>query len=98
MAKEINAKSGAKCDLDDNLLKEIAYGAAGDLCPMAAVIGGITAQEVMKVHNLFWKKSGQDFKINLVPLPSCSVRLKIKAVCYGLETCLHCVVCLREIL
>ena len=49
MAKEINAKSGAKCELDDNLLKEIAYGAAGDLCPMAAVIGGITAQEVMKV-------------------------------------------------
>lgn len=49
IAKEVNASSGAKCDeLDDNLLREVAYGAMGDLCPMAAVIGGITAQEVMK--------------------------------------------------
>ena len=50
VAKEVNDKSGAKCEeLDESLLKEVAYGAAGDLCPMAAVIGGITAQEVMKV-------------------------------------------------
>lgn len=50
IAKEVNASSGAKCDeLNEDFLKEVAYGAAGDLCPMAAVIGGITAQEVMKV-------------------------------------------------
>ena len=50
LAKEVNDKSGAKCEeLDEGLLKEVAYGAAGDVCPMAAVIGGITAQEVMKV-------------------------------------------------
>lgn len=46
---DVNAKSGAKCeDIDENLIKEFSYGARGDLCPLAAVIGGITAQEVMK--------------------------------------------------
>ena len=51
IAGVINDKSGAKCEeLDEGLLKEVAYGAAGDVCPMAAVIGGITAQEVMKVR------------------------------------------------
>ena len=50
VVKEVNSGSSWKCDdLDDNLMKEFAYGAAGDICPMAAVIGGITAQEVMKV-------------------------------------------------
>jgi ubiquitin-activating enzyme E1 len=48
--KEVNASSGAKCEeLNENVLREFAYGARGDLCPLAAVIGGITAQEVMKV-------------------------------------------------
>lgn len=47
--KEVNASSGAKCEeLNENVLREFAYGARGDLCPLAAVIGGITAQEVMK--------------------------------------------------
>lgn len=47
--KEVNESSGAKCEgIDENLLHEFAYGARGDLCPLAAVIGGITAQEVMK--------------------------------------------------
>ena len=53
VAKEVNANTNAKCEeLSDDLLREIAYGSAGDLCPMAAVIGGITAQEVMKVKCL----------------------------------------------
>ena len=29
-------------------MREFAYSARGDLCPLAAVIGGIAAQEVMK--------------------------------------------------
>ncbi|XP_060606462.1 ubiquitin-like modifier-activating enzyme 1 isoform X1 [Ruditapes philippinarum] len=46
---EINSKSGAKCDdIDESLINEFSFGARGDLCPLAAVIGGITAQEVMK--------------------------------------------------
>ena len=47
---DINSQSGAKCDdVDDSLINEFSFGARGDLCPLAAVIGGITAQEVMKV-------------------------------------------------
>lgn len=45
----MNSKSGAKVDeLDESLMKEFSYSARGELCPLAAVIGGIAAQEVMK--------------------------------------------------
>ena len=36
-------------EVDENLLTQLAYNARGDICPMQGVIGGITAQEVMKV-------------------------------------------------
>lgn len=36
-------------EIDEKLLQELSYQARGDLCPMQGVIGGITAQEVMKV-------------------------------------------------
>jgi len=50
---EVNVGSGCKVeDVDKDLLTEFAMGARGDLAPMAAVIGGITAQEVMKVGGL----------------------------------------------
>ena len=40
----------AKADeLDDDLMREFAYSAQGDVCPVNAFLGGITAQEVMKV-------------------------------------------------
>lgn len=49
IAKDINSKSAAKVDdLDESLMREFAYTARGDICPLAAVIGGIAAQEVMK--------------------------------------------------
>ena len=48
MTKAVNDSSPAKTDIDDDLIHKLSYIAAGDLCPMAAVIGGITAQEVMK--------------------------------------------------
>lgn len=49
IANEVNSKSGAKVDeMDESVLREMAYTAQGDICPMAAFIGGITAQEVMK--------------------------------------------------
>ena len=31
-------------------MTQLAYNARGDVCPMQGVIGGITAQEVMKVR------------------------------------------------
>lgn len=49
LCKEINSSSSQPCDLDESLIQELAYTARGDLCPMAAFVGGITAQEVMKV-------------------------------------------------
>ena len=35
--------------LDEDLIRKLAYVAAGDLAPMNAFIGGLAAQEVMKV-------------------------------------------------
>ena len=35
-------------ELDEKLIKELSYQATGDLCPMAAVFGGLVAQEVLK--------------------------------------------------
>ena len=43
------AESGAdKLELDEKLLKELSYQARGDLSPMAALFGGLAAQEVLK--------------------------------------------------
>lgn len=42
MAKKIDA------DADEKILNELAYQAAGDLSPIAAVLGGFVAQEVLK--------------------------------------------------
>lgn len=36
-------------NLDEDLIRKLAYVAAGDLAPMNAFIGGLAAQEVMKV-------------------------------------------------
>lgn len=47
---EVNAASPAKVDqLDADLMKQLAFNAQGDICPTQAFIGGISAQEVMKV-------------------------------------------------
>ncbi|KAF2149040.1 putative poly(A)+ RNA transport protein [Myriangium duriaei CBS 260.36] len=37
-----------KVELDEKIIKEVSYQAQGDLCPMAAFFGGLTAQEVLK--------------------------------------------------
>lgn len=48
MTKSLNEESAAKAEIDDNIVMKLSYVAVGDVCPMQAVIGGITAQEVMK--------------------------------------------------
>ncbi|KAK7490564.1 hypothetical protein BaRGS_00018167 [Batillaria attramentaria] len=46
---EVNSGTAAKVDeVDADLMREFAYSAQGDFCPVQAFIGGITAQEVMK--------------------------------------------------
>ncbi|KAG5837872.1 hypothetical protein ANANG_G00217670 [Anguilla anguilla] len=51
LANTVNASQsdGAKLEqLDEGLLRKLAYLAAGDLAPVNAFIGGLAAQEVMK--------------------------------------------------
>ena len=52
IAQQINSAwtSENKCtELNTDLMRQFAYQATGNICPMQAVIGGIAAQEVMKV-------------------------------------------------
>ncbi len=37
--------------LDEKLIEQLAFNATGDVCPIQAVLGGITAQEVMKASS-----------------------------------------------
>lgn len=47
-AKEIATGQSDRPELDEKLIKELAYQARGDVSPMVAVYGGIIAQEVLK--------------------------------------------------
>jgi ubiquitin-activating enzyme E1 len=48
IAQDINKKSENPIELNENLINELSFQARGDLTPMAAVIGGLVAQEVLK--------------------------------------------------
>ncbi|KAJ3344927.1 hypothetical protein HDU83_004605 [Entophlyctis luteolus] len=48
LCNDINSRKSSPVDIDENLVKELAYQARGDLPPMAAVLGGLIAQEVLK--------------------------------------------------
>ena len=49
LAKDINSKAGnLVSELDEKLLTLLASNARGDLSPMAAVLGGVVGQEVLK--------------------------------------------------
>lgn len=48
MAASINKATASPVEIDEKLLRELSYQARGDLTPMAAVIGGLVAQEVLK--------------------------------------------------
>lgn len=52
LAQAVNAKAlpaVQQDSLDEDLIRNLAYVAAGDLAPINAFIGGLAAQEVMKV-------------------------------------------------
>lgn len=54
VAKQLNDSwsfEAKESTLNEDLIRQFAYCATGSICPMQAVIGGITAQEVMKVNN-----------------------------------------------
>ncbi|CAG9980461.1 unnamed protein product [Clonostachys byssicola] len=47
-AKRFAAEEKLEVEFDEKLIKELSYQAKGDLSPMAALFGGIAAQEVLK--------------------------------------------------
>ena len=58
LAETINSESKTKTELDYSVLEKLAYTAAGEISPMAALFGGIVGQEVLKAvsgkfHPLF---------------------------------------------
>lgn len=57
--------------LDEDLIRKLAYVAAGDLAPINAFIGGLAAQEVMKVSiggkGQGWHRPGASLPLSLVP-------------------------------
>lgn len=59
--------------LDEDLIRKLAYVAAGDLAPINAFIGGLAAQEVMKVSGI----------------PSCLYLLLAVQMCEGLPDTGH---------
>jgi ubiquitin-activating enzyme E1 len=50
LAKTINDAREDKVELDTGLMKKLSFIARGDVAPMCAVIGGLVAQEVLKVN------------------------------------------------
>lgn len=48
LAQEMAGSGEEKVELDEKVIKELAYQARGDLSPMAAFYGGLAAQEVLK--------------------------------------------------
>ncbi|KAK3390545.1 hypothetical protein B0H63DRAFT_465961 [Podospora didyma] len=47
-AKKFAEDEGLDIEFDEKLIKELSYQATGDISPMAAFFGGLTAQEVLK--------------------------------------------------
>ena len=48
IANKLVKETGADVELDSKVITELSYQAQGDLSPMAAFFGGLTAQEVLK--------------------------------------------------
>ena len=77
IAQEEWKAAGVEGDLDENILKELSYQATGDLSPMAAFIGGIAAQEVLKavsgkfhpIKQWFYHDSLESLPVNIRRTP-----------------------------
>lgn len=48
IAKNLASSQEEKVELDEKIIKELAYQARGDINPLAAYFGGVVAQEVLK--------------------------------------------------
>lgn len=56
LAQDLEPLKGTEESLDGTLLRTIALSSAGSLNPMAAILGGVAAQEVLKVDT--WERAG----------------------------------------
>lgn len=74
-AKAFVAAEGLEVEIDEKLLTELSYQATGDLNPMAAFFGGVTAQEILKaVSGKFHPLKQWMYFDSLESLPSKFVR------------------------
>ena len=48
LADKLNSEDSNKIEVDHRVVEQLAYTAQGELSPMAALIGGIVSQEVLK--------------------------------------------------
>ena len=93
-AREVNAAAKVKADIVEDVLKLLAFGASGDLNPMAAMFGGIVGQEVVKAatgkfHPLFqWLYF--DSVESLPPTEELTPQECAPQVCYHCHCCCHC--------
>ncbi|KAL5474908.1 hypothetical protein EMCRGX_G026935 [Ephydatia muelleri] len=81
IATSINGVAKSKVELDEQLLRKVAYVASGDVSPMQAVIGSITAQEVIKACSAKFQPIKQWFYFDAFEaLPEESSELTAEAV------------------
>ncbi|KAH7031068.1 uncharacterized protein B0I36DRAFT_267760 [Microdochium trichocladiopsis] len=74
-AKAFVEKEKLQVEIDEKLIKELSFQALGDLSPMAALFGGLTAQEVLKAVSGKFHPIQQWFYFDsLESLPSNSAR------------------------
>lgn len=74
-ARSFVKEEGLDLEIDEKLLTELSYQAMGDLNPMAALFGGLTAQEVLKaVSGKFHPVKQWLYFDSLESLPTGSVR------------------------
>lgn len=75
LAQAVNARAlraVQQDSLDEDLIRKLAYVAAGDLAPINAFIGGLAAQEVMKVRKGgAGQGQGQARHLSLTPIAHC---------------------------
>lgn len=61
-----------KPELNEKLIKELAYQSAGEISPMVAVYGGLAAQEVLKVCHCLSYLNGQSTQDDSTPYQAVS--------------------------
>jgi ubiquitin-activating enzyme E1 len=82
LARKLAGEAAGGDAIKEDLLRTFAYGAAGNVCPLQAVIGGIAAQEVMKACSGKFTPIQQWFYFDAVEcLPENSTEVLTEELC-----------------